>query len=112
MNLVPLETLRPGRGAGRTLGVRPEHVRLVQEGGVRGTVTSAEYHGADTVVTARIDGESLLGRVPGKLGIAPGAEVRLGWDEELAHLFDTQTGRRVDLDQAAREVRNHDQVVT
>jgi sn-glycerol 3-phosphate transport system ATP-binding protein len=111
MNLVPLEAVRPGQARGLTLGVRPEHVRLVREGGVHGTVTSAEYHGADTVVTARINGESLLGRVPGKLGIAPGAQVRLGWDEELSHLFDTQTGKRVDADQAARDARNHHQIV-
>jgi sn-glycerol 3-phosphate transport system ATP-binding protein len=96
MNLVAMQALRPGRGAGLTLGIRPEHVRLVQEGGVRATVTSAEYHGADTVVTARVGEEMLLGRTPGKLAFAAGAQVRLGWEPRDAHLFDSKTGLRVD----------------
>src|SRR5512140_2830330 len=57
MNLVPLadgargavvrgskDVVLAGRGEGRTLGVRPEHVMLVDSGGVAGTVTSSEYH--------------------------------------------------------------------
>jgi sn-glycerol 3-phosphate transport system ATP-binding protein len=111
MNLVALDTVRPGRGTGLTLGVRPEHVRLVQEGGVHGTVTSAEYHGADTIVTARVGEELMLGRAPGKLDIAAGAQVRLGWDADAAHFFDSKTGMRVDVDQAVREARNHHQIV-
>jgi sn-glycerol 3-phosphate transport system ATP-binding protein len=111
MNLVALAAVRPGQGDGLTLGVRPEHVRLVQEGGVNGTVTSAEYHGADTIVTARVNGETMLGRVPGKLDIAAGAQVRMGWDAEMAHLFDSKSGMRVDADQGVRDARNHHQIV-
>jgi sn-glycerol 3-phosphate transport system ATP-binding protein len=91
--------------------VRPEHVRLIQEGGIQGTVTSAEYHGADTIVTARVGEELMLGRVPGKLDIAAGAQVRLGWDADAAHLFDSKTGMRVDVDQGVREARNHHQII-
>jgi sn-glycerol 3-phosphate transport system ATP-binding protein len=111
MNLVALAAVRPGQGDGLTLGVRPEHVRLVPEGGVNATVTSAEYHGADTIVTARVNGETMLGRVPGKLDIAAGAQVRMGWDAEMAHLFDSKTGMRVDADQGVRDARNHHQIV-
>ncbi len=88
------EPVLAGRGAGLTLGIRPEHIRLVDEGGVPGAVISAEYHGADTVVTARVGDESLLVRAPGQVALAAGARVRLGWEPDAVHVFDTATGRR------------------
>ena len=80
--------------------MRPEHVRLVAEGGVPGGVTSAEYHGADTVLGVRVGEESLFVRVPGRLRLGEGAAVRLGWEAGTTHLFDAASGARVDLDQA------------
>jgi len=91
-----------GRGAGRRLGLRPEHIRLVAEGGVPGVVSNAEYHGADTILTVRVGGESLLARAPGRVALAGGAAVRLGWAPEDMHLFDAASGERVDMDQDAR----------
>jgi len=91
----------PGRGAGRMLGVRPEHIALVAEGGVPGSVTSAEYHGADTILTVKVGEESLLVRAPGRVGLAEGAAVRLGWERSAMHLFDAESGARLDLDQEA-----------
>jgi sn-glycerol 3-phosphate transport system ATP-binding protein len=91
----------PGRGAGRMLGVRPEHIALVAEGGVPGSVTSAEYHGADTILTVKVGEESLLVRAPGRAGLGEGAAVRLGWERSAMHLFDAGSGARVDLDQEA-----------
>ena len=82
-------------GNGLTLGVRPEHVGLVEAGGVRGTVTSSEYHGADTILTVKVGEETFLVRAPGQLAHPPGSAVRLGWKEGMAHLFDTASGRRV-----------------
>jgi sn-glycerol 3-phosphate transport system ATP-binding protein len=89
------DTLFPGRGDGLVLGVRPEHVWLADSGGVAGTVASAEYHGADTILTVRIGGETLFMRTPGQLIEAPGTPVRLGWKAESLHLFDATTGARV-----------------
>jgi sn-glycerol 3-phosphate transport system ATP-binding protein len=113
MNLVPLDdgadgavirgsrdpVLR-GRGAGLTLGIRPEHIRLLESGGVTAELTSAEYHGADTILTARAGQESLFLRAPGQLRLAPGAVVHLGWDPGSMHLFDAASGMRVDANQA------------
>ena len=82
-------------GNGLTLGVRPEHVGLVEAGGVRGTVTSSEYHGADTILTVKVGEETFLVRAPGQLAHPPGSAVRLGWKPGMAHLFDTASGRRV-----------------
>jgi sn-glycerol 3-phosphate transport system ATP-binding protein len=109
MNLVALEdgaqgavirgapdaAVLPGRGAGLTLGVRPEHIRIVADkGGVPAVVTSAEYHGADTVITAQAGSESLLVRAPGQLALRAGARVHLAWAPESIHLFDAGTGVR------------------
>ena len=88
-----------GRGAGLTLGIRPEHVRLLEAGGVAAEVTSAEYHGADTILTVRVGEESLLVRSPGRLRLANGAAVRLGWEPASVHVFDAAAGTRIDLDQ-------------
>jgi sn-glycerol 3-phosphate transport system ATP-binding protein len=113
MNLVALEdgpdgaVIRGGReavlrgsGSGLTFGVRPEHVRLVDAGGVSAEVTNAEYHGADTIITARVGRESLLARVPGQLRLAAGSRVRLGWDSGSAHVFDSASGKRSNLGQS------------
>ena len=90
----PEAVVLPGRGAGRMLGVRPEHVMLVADGGVPGTVSSAEYHGADTVLTVRVGEESLHVRTPGRVPLGEGAAVRLGWEAEEMHVFDAASGMR------------------
>jgi len=80
------EALFAGRGAGLTLGVRPEHLR-VGESGVPGTVTSCEYHGADTILTVRVGDETFFVREPGQRAEAVGSEVRLQWNPGSLHLF-------------------------
>ena len=103
MNLVALEdgmirgsretVLDGGRRGRLTLGIRPEHIRIAHDG-IAATVTSAEYHGADTVVTARVGEESLLVRAPGQVALAAGAPVHLAWDRESLHLFESANGKR------------------
>ena len=88
------DTLFPGRGDGFLLGVRPEHVWLANSGGVGATVTSSEYHGADTILTVRVGEETLFMRAPGQLAHAPGTPVRLAWKPGSLHLFDAATGVR------------------
>ena len=83
------------------LGLRPEHIRLVEGGGVPGRVSNAEYHGADTILSVQVGEESLLARVPGRVGLAEGAAVRLGWKPEDMHVFDAAAGKRLDLGQSA-----------
>ena len=102
----PDAAILPGRGAGLTLGVRPEHIRIVADKSeVPAVVTSAEYHGADTVITAQVGSESLLVRAPGQLALGVGAHVRLAWTPESVHLFDAGTGvRQADAPQAAQRV--------
>jgi sn-glycerol 3-phosphate transport system ATP-binding protein len=93
----PGATVFSSRGAGRVLGVRPEHVKLVAAGGVPGVVSDAEYHGADTILTVRVGEESLLVRAPGRVDLGESAAVRLDWKADAMHVFDAASGARVDL---------------
>ncbi|RJF96608.1 ABC transporter ATP-binding protein [Noviherbaspirillum cavernae] len=75
------------------LGVRPEHIRLVERG-IPAVVENIEYFGADTIVGARVGNAPLLIRVPGQLALDAGNTVQLGWDESNQYFFDKKTGLR------------------
>src|SRR5258708_24734722 len=87
MNLLKLE------GAATTTGVRPEDMRLSHDG-LEARVESVEYLGADSLVAARATGQSLLVRVAGRAAVAAGDAVRLAWDRDHEHHFDSQSGGR------------------
>jgi sn-glycerol 3-phosphate transport system ATP-binding protein len=83
------------------LGVRPEHVRLVESGGFAAVVQSAEYLGADTVVTCSTSAggtlaDTLATRLPGEHDLRQGMNVRLAWSAEDSHYFDAVTNLRRD----------------
>lgn len=86
----------PAEAAHAVLGVRPEGIRLTDDGGVAATVLSTEFLGAETVLSCVIgDGpETLQARIPGHHLIATGTPVRLSLPPER-HLFDAETGRRL-----------------
>jgi sn-glycerol 3-phosphate transport system ATP-binding protein len=96
MNIVAV----PGR-PDLKLGVRPEHVRLLERGGIAAVVQSAEYLGADTVVTCSTSialklSDTIAARLPGRHELREGAGVRLGWTREDSHTFDAASGLRRD----------------
>ena len=99
MNLIPFQALQPGAAAGLTAGIRPEHIGF-SENGIPATVLSAEYHGADTIVTAQVNGSALLVRAPGQVDLAAGTAVRLGWRQEDVHVFESASGARAQLKRA------------
>jgi sn-glycerol 3-phosphate transport system ATP-binding protein len=79
------------------IGVRPENLTLGPAPlGLDARVESIEYLGADSLVAARrTDGaETLLVRLPGRAGVAPGEAVRIGWTPQHEHHFDKKTGER------------------
>ena len=78
---------------GALTGVRPEDMRICAEG-VAARVESVEYLGADSLVAARSGGQSMLVRTPGHARLAEGDDVRIAWDRDREHHFDSQTGRR------------------
>ncbi len=81
-------------------GIRPEHLRLV-DNGEPVTVVSSEYFGADTILLCRIGSQTLQVKVPGRPGLREGAVVNLDWDASAMHFFDKTSGlRREDVSPA------------
>jgi sn-glycerol 3-phosphate transport system ATP-binding protein len=102
MNLLKLEAGRGGAviagtdgpavlpaelGAGM-LGVRPEHVGLVHERGMRAVVEGVEYLGGDSLVACRIGSERVAVRAMGSVGLARGDVAWLDWAPSAQHYFD------------------------
>jgi multiple sugar transport system ATP-binding protein len=75
------------------LGVRPENVALVSEGGLRGTVFGTEYMGTFQIVTVSTRWGPLKARVSSSLPVGVGSAVGLALTAEHIVLFDPATGR-------------------
>jgi sn-glycerol 3-phosphate transport system ATP-binding protein len=119
MNLMTLDTVGGARllaGTGEPaipgapaqaarIGVRPEHIRLVEAGGDADTrtsgidapagpghaavVQSVEYFGADSIVTCAVGASAGVAvRLSGHASVAPGSRIRLRWLPEHQHFFD------------------------
>jgi len=91
----------PGSVAGLQLGIRPEDIELRDDGGIAAELVSADYLGADTIISARIGHQSLLVRVPGRVRIAGGERAALSWASGAVHLFDATSGRRAQAEDRA-----------
>ena len=101
MNLVPLTAsgdgcvvvgtsgpvVAPREAAGGMLGIRPEHITLAFERGVRAEVTATEYLGADSLLSCRVGGAKLAVRAPGRVALHAGDAAWLTWSPAAQHLF-------------------------
>ena len=90
-----------GRAAG-TLGVRPEHMQLAFEDGVRAAVASVEYLGSDSLVTCRIGAQMVAVRTPGSVPFAPGDATWIRWPRGRAALLRPRRRAREHPADAAR----------
>ncbi len=79
--------LLPAQCAGGTLGVRPEHIDLAFENGVRASVESVEYLGGDSLIACRIGAQPLAVRTQGNVGLARGDTAWLAWAPGAQHYF-------------------------
>ena len=90
-----LERSVQGQLAGETLGIRPEHLRIVEDGRIRGTVTHVEKLGGDTnVLIKTTEGELLTLRLFGQYDAKVGQVLGLDFDPAQAFRFDG-TGARL-----------------
>jgi len=110
MNLLPLDrcpegaaiagtggpAVAPADCAGLTLGIRPEHVVLGFQRGVRAQVAALEYLGADSLVSCRLGSTSIAARVAGNAGLSPGDSTWLSWAPGAQHLFEIDGRRRAE----------------
>jgi multiple sugar transport system ATP-binding protein len=77
------------------LGVRPEAVRLVSEGGLRGQVFGSEYLGTNQIVTINTEHGRVKARIGSEQRVPDGGHVGLTFRAEKLSIFDRESGRSV-----------------
>ena len=92
MNFLPAEAV--GENGGKTLGIRPEDIRIDPEGQIGGTVTHVENLGGDTNLIVKTDGQDLTVRLFGQHGAKVGDHLALSLPAERRYYFD-EAGARV-----------------
>jgi multiple sugar transport system ATP-binding protein len=75
------------------LGVRPEHVELTDDGGIRGEVFGAEYMGTMQVVTVHTKHGPVKARIPSSRRARIREQVGLRFAKERLVVFDDVSGR-------------------
>jgi multiple sugar transport system ATP-binding protein len=89
----------PANGSGRhdgptIYGIRPEHLRLDPDG-IKASVQVVEPTGSETQVLLRVGGQSLIAAFRDRISAKPGEVLPISPDRALIHLFDRQSGQRV-----------------
>jgi multiple sugar transport system ATP-binding protein len=74
------------------VGVRPEDLGLVSEGGTEATVTVAEHMGNENFLYLEVDGHEVTARIDSAIRPEAGQKVRFDFDEEALYLFDAESG--------------------
>jgi multiple sugar transport system ATP-binding protein len=93
--LLPLSAV-PSGAAGRpaVYGVRPEHI-LIADDGAEAEIAVVEPTGSEIQVVAKLGGEPIVAALRERHQFKPGDKVRLRPDPRLVHLFDHETGKRL-----------------
>ena len=91
--VIPLSCPPAPAGGAVTLGIRPEHVSLADDG-IPLTVELVEPLGSETLVHGRMaDGTALLAKLPGAAPV--GERVAVALAPDAVHLFDAASGKRI-----------------
>jgi len=78
-------------------GIRPEHFFLVQEGrGLAAQISVLEPTGTETHVIAHAGNDNIVALLRERININPGSHLSLGINAENAHLFDADSGLRLE----------------
>ena len=86
---------RAANGAPVVYGIRPEHMVLSPGGGVPATVQVVEPTGSETHIIARLGGAPIVCAFRERVTARPGETIQIMPNPALAHLFDEQTGQRL-----------------
>ena len=92
---VPAGRLAGWSGRPAVYGVRPEHIALADDG-IEAQIQVVEPTGSETQVVARMGGQEVLAVFRERHQLRPGDQVRFKPDAGLVHMFDQETGHRLD----------------
>ena len=73
------------------VGVRPEDVKLVDSGGIEGTVYGAENHGAEMIITISVADHSIRATMPPSVPVTLNQRVQISFAQDKLHFFDMLT---------------------
>ena len=93
----PMNLLKssPNGKPGQILGIRPEHLDLVETGGLEFKVHTVELLGAERLLYGKVGDEDVTVRVEeGKPFPKPGETARIAAREDRLHWFNAETGKR------------------
>jgi multiple sugar transport system ATP-binding protein len=85
---IPLEPGHLRGGERGTLGVRPEHIGIAEDGQMRGEVMVVERLGGSTLLHVKVDGGLLTVQADGEAPVQMHDRVGLRLSAESCHLFD------------------------
>jgi len=93
---IPLATgISAAKGDSVVLGVRPEHLRLADDG-FQIEVVVVEPTGSEIQIIGRTPGgEEIVANFRERHAFEPGQTIRVAVDESLIHLFNGETGKRL-----------------
>jgi multiple sugar transport system ATP-binding protein len=82
------------------MGIRPEHVRVVErgKGGIDSTVSVVEPLGSVTYVTVNVGKTQLILQYPGEIKLDMGSSIKIQLDPEGLLFYAVDTGKRLALD--------------
>jgi multiple sugar transport system ATP-binding protein len=86
----------PRMGRSMILGIRPEDMGIVEEEGMSANVEIMEPVGAENYFHVSLGGVPLVVRGGAETSAEVGSEIRLSLNQERLHLFDYQTGKRLE----------------
>ncbi|PVB62328.1 ABC transporter ATP-binding protein [Labrenzia sp. 011] len=81
------------------IGLRPEHLSPAANGALEARLETAEYLGSEIILGLRCEsGTEIRAIASGDYPIpAPGSAIRLGFEPGQLHLFDRQSGKRIEV---------------
>ena len=77
-----------------TLGVRPEDT-VLSDAGVGGEIMVVEPTGSETHLVIRSEGRDYVSVVRERMAFSPGQSVAISAEPSKLHLFDSETGQRL-----------------
>ena len=74
------------------VGVRPEDVKLVTQGGIAGTIYGAEHHGVEIIAIIQAGDHTLRATIPADSWVAVNQPIQFSFMQDKLHFFDPLTG--------------------